>query len=135
MQDNSWGVSYTLIKTLENALLSHNKVISFERKRDILFDIVRTEGLRTVAALLLDEYTLGMAAVHRALSEFQGIDVIVNGSNWNCYTREAKQFGKDHELGIFQLGEFLGSLHLEEPYLYVKKDEKGNPTYSFRSEA
>ncbi len=36
--------------------------------------------------LLVDEYTLGLAAIHRALSAFPEMDFIVTGGIWNGYT-------------------------------------------------
>ena len=59
--------------------------------------------------LLVDEYTLGLAAIHRALSEFPEMDFIVTGGNWNGCTKEPKDFGQQHSLVFFNIEEVLGA--------------------------
>jgi hypothetical protein len=130
---NSWNVSFSSIKFFEDILRGHSTVASVQRQRDILFHIERKEPLEPVTALLLDEYTLSIAAVLKALGEFPEAKCIVTGGNWNAYTREAKEYGDKNQIGIFVIGEFLGSLNLQEPYQYVRKDEKGHPTFQYRS--
>src|ERR1700691_4996550 len=127
---NNWGVSYSVISFVERALGGHSKVERFKRTRDILFDVELMDG-RRLNALLVDEYTLGLAAIHRTLSEFPEIDFIVTGGNWNGYTKEAKDFGRQHSLGVFNIEEFLGALNLSEPKNYYKKDSDGKPIYAY----
>jgi len=128
---NDWGVSYSTISFVEQALTNHAKVASFERSKDIVFDIELESG-RRITMLLLDEYTLGVAAIHEALAEFPGVEYIVTGGNWNAYTREAKEFGRRNDLGVFVIGEFLGALHWSEPKKYYQKDHRGNPAFHYR---
>lgn len=80
----------------------------------------------------MNEYTLGLAAVMRALSEFPGLDCIVTGGEWNAYTREAKEYGLDQGIGIYVISDFLGALNLQRFHTYVKKDEKGKPINRYR---
>jgi hypothetical protein len=129
---NSWNVSYSTISFVERALLGHAKVASFKRSDDIVFDIQLKDG-KHLKMLLLNEYTLGLAAIHRALAEFPGIEYIVTGANWNGYTKEAKQYGKENDLGLFVLGEFFGSLYWSNPKQYYQKDADGNPIYHYKS--
>lgn len=131
-QKNEWGVSYSSISFVERALNTHTKVASFERSQDIFFRIKLTDD-RTINMVLVDEYTLGLAAVHRVLDEFPGAEYVVTTANWNAYTREAKQFGNEHEIGIFIIGEFIGALNMKEPKKYVQKDDDGNPIYHYRA--
>jgi len=130
-QLNFWGVSYSSISFFEKALSGHKKVESFKRLKDICFVIVRTDGT-IIRVLLVDEYTLGLAAVLRALDEFPDIDYVVTAGNWNGYTREAKEYGTNNGIGIFNAGEFLGALWWTEPKKYHQKDEDGNPKYPYR---
>jgi hypothetical protein len=127
---NNWNVSYSVITNFERALRGHTKVKEFKRTRDILFDIHLTNE-EEIKVLLVDEYTLGLAAVHRAMDEFPGIEFIVTGGNWNGYTPQAKEWGMDHDIGIFNIEEFLGALNWTEPKKYHKKDSNGKPMYAY----
>lgn len=131
MAYNNWGVSYGSITFFEKALSGHPMVKSFERKEDIRFSIILNNSTE-IDVLLVDEYCLGLAAIYRALDEFNGIGYIVTCGNWNGYTREAKDFGKDNNLGVFNLGEFIGALYSKNPKKYVKKDSDGNPVYAYK---
>lgn len=130
---NNWGVSYSSIVFFEQALNSHRRVASFKRTDDIFFIIERVDGLSTVKALLVDVYTLGSADVFRARQEFPKMDCIVTCADWNHYAPEAKQYGLEHQLGIFNISEFLGALWSKEPYRYVKKNRKRNSGFRRKS--
>ena len=129
---NNWDVSYSAISFIERALGTHAKVASFKRSRDIVFDIKLTSG-SAIKMLLVNEYTLGLAAIHRALTEFPGVEYIVTCANWNGYTREAKEYGRQNDLGIFVIGEFVGSLYWTEPKKYYQKDQDGNPIFYYKA--
>lgn len=129
---NNWSVPYSVITFFERSLSGHNKVVSVERTRDILFKIHDNRG-RILQVLLLNEYCLGLAAVLRALDEFPEAEFIVTGGNWNGYTREAKEYGLTNNIGIFNLGEFMGALNYQNPKAYCKRDKDGNPIYPFKS--
>lgn len=128
---NSWGVSFSTISFLERALSNHKRVRSFERSDDIFFTLDRGD-LTPVRALLVDEYTLGLAALMKARNEFPEFDCIVTGGNWNAYTREAKEFGEQSGIGVFIITEFLGALWRDNVQEYVEKDEDGDPVYHYR---
>ena len=129
---NSWDVPYSAISFVERALRTHAKVASFERSKDIVFEITLVNG-KSIRMVLVNEYTLGLAAIHRALSEFPGVEYIVTCANWNGYTPEAKDFGQENNLGIFVVGEFFGSLYSPEPKKYYQKDKDGNPIYHYKT--
>jgi hypothetical protein len=129
---NKWDVSYGLIRSFEDALRGHDKVEEFERVRDILFRLTLYDYTETYV-LLLDEYTLGLAALLKALSEFPEAKFIANGANWNGYTEEAKQHGRDNDIGVFVMGEFLGALNWDEPIKFHRKDDEGKPVYHYKS--
>ena len=116
---NDWGVEYPAIQFFENGLLSHSRVESFARSNDILFTIHLTDG-RSLIALLVSEYTVGEAAVIRAISKFPSVNHIVTSGVWCSYTEQAKQYGFDHNVGVFVIDEFLGALNWEEPIKYQK---------------
>jgi len=121
-QFNDWNVSYSTISYFEDALKNHSKVADVYRAKDILFNIELTNGTQ-IKMLLVDEYTLGLAAVFRALREFGKLDYIVTAGNWNAYSPDAKEYGDEHGIGIFKGPEFLKALYLKNPKRFVSKDD------------
>jgi len=130
---NNWNVSYSTISFFEGALNGHSKVQSVHRDRDIFFHITLHTG-QVLKILLVNEYALGLAAIFRAKAEFPDLEYIVTGSIWNGYTREAKEYGINNSIGIFNGKEILGALNSRNPIKYAKKDHEGNPQYAFKSE-
>ena len=129
---NSWGVSYSIITFFERALAGHNKVKSSTRVDDIHFVIEHVNGT-TVHVLLVNEYSLGLAAVLRAKAEFPKIEFVVTGGNWNGYTPEAKEYGRQNDIGVFNTGEFFGALNWTLPKRYHQTDKDGNPIYAYKN--
>jgi hypothetical protein len=129
---NDWDVPYSVINFFCQALGGHDRVESYDRTKDILFTIKLKDG-RVIKALLVNDYAIGIASVLRARREFPEADYIVTGGNWNGYTKDAKDYGSNHSIGIFNVGEFFGALNWSEPKKYYKKDEKGNPFYHYKS--
>lgn len=130
---NNWDVSYSHITFLERALGRHQRVESFERKRDIIFHIERRDTLPEVVAVLINRYTISLADVINVMSEFPEATCIVTAGDWNRYTQEAKEYGLDNGIGIFNTSEFFGALWSRNVETYAKKDQNGNPTYAYRS--
>ena len=129
---DNWDVSDGAIAAFEKALRSHSRVESFVRSDDIFFHLLLKNG-NEVGVLLVEEYALGLAVIHRAIDEFPSIEHIITCGNWNGYTREAKEFGAENGFGIFMLEEFLGALHCKDPIKYVRKDKEGNPVHHYRA--
>lgn len=126
---NDWDVSYAAIRFVEDVLSSHPKVVDFSRHDDIVFEIQRPDGVSDITAVLVNRYTLGLADVLRAKREFPGMNCIVTSANWNHYTSDAKQYGIENGICVFNVSEFFGSLHWTEMIKYVppaldKKDDK-----------
>ncbi len=128
---NDWDVPFSVISFFSSALSGHNMVASYDRTKDIFFTVTLTNE-NIINVLLVNEYVLGLAAVLRARHEFPDAEYIVTGGNWNGYTPEAKRYGVEHSLGIFNVGEFFGALHWTNPKEYYKKDNNGKPVYSYK---
>lgn len=129
---NSWNVSYNVITFFEKAMNGHGKVASVNRTKDIFFTVKDKED-RTFKVLLLNEYCIGLATVFKVIDEFPDTEYIVTGANWNGYTKEAKDYCMENNLGLFNLGEFLGALNWTNPKNYYKKDTDGKPIYAYKS--
>lgn len=128
---NNWNVKYNSILFFCRVLKSHNNVNSFCRSRDILFHITRHD-FTEIEVLLVDEYVLGIAAVHKAVDEFPNVEYIVTAGRWNGYTAEAKEHGLRNNIGIFVIDEFLGALNWSEPIRYVKRGHDGQPEFRYK---
>lgn len=129
---NNWGVSYSIISFFERALEGHSKVKTLKRVDDIHFVIEHVNGT-TLHVLLVDEYSLGLAAVLRAKAEFPEVEFVVTGGSWNGYTPEAKEYGWHNEIGVFNNVEFFGALNWTFPKRYHQKDRDGNPIYAYKN--
>ena len=130
---NNWNVLYTHIRFLEQALSQHDRVESFVRTDDILFEICRTSGASKIVAVLINRYTIGLADVISVLAEFPSAACVVAPGSWCGYTREAKDHGRSQGVGVFTVTEFLGALWLDNPVRYAVKDDEGNPIYAYRT--
>jgi len=128
---NNWGVPWCRIEWFEKKINTHPNVISVSRHDDIVFDIKRSKD-QDVTLLCLDEYTLGVAAVYRILSEFPNVNFIYIGGQWNRYTPEAKEMCLEHRMGLYNISELTGALWRNEFWGYHKIDDDGNPKYQFR---
>lgn len=132
-QMNSWDVSYSHIKFVERALSGHQRVERFERRKDIVFSIERGDNLPAVVAVLINRYTISLADVINVSAEFPEATCIVTAGDWNRYTQEAKEYGRDNGVGVFNVSEFFGALWSRDVTRYARKDQNGNPTYAYRS--
>lgn len=130
---NTWNVSFGSIKFFEEALNSHNKVLSVKREKDILFNVTRVTSPTELVIVLINQYTISLADVIKLKNEFPSINCIVTAGDWNGYTEEAKKYGLEQNIGVFVISEILGALNFEEYVNYVKYDSDGNPWYSYKS--
>ena len=126
---NEWDVIYPTIKFFERALQTHNKVVSFERENDINFIVNRIHG-DTINMVLVNRYVLGIADVYAIISEFPDANCIVTSANWNHYTWEAKEYGLNSKIAIFNASEFFGALWWDNFISYHKNDKEGKPIYA-----
>lgn len=127
-----WKVLETTKTFFQKVLHGHKRVHDFSVESDLIYNLEMEDGNR-YRVVLVYEYTLGLAAVLKLVSEIPNLDFIVTGANWNAYTQEAKEYGEANDLGIFILNEFIAALYSRQPKSYVKKDADGKPVYHFRS--
>ena len=130
---NAWGVSYSRIVWLQDAIKQHDNVVAISRHDDIIIEIRRREGC-PITLICLDDYVLGESGVMRVLKEFPGVNFISVGGNWNGYTPEAKQICISRNIGLFNSGELTGALYKDEFWRYHKKDGDGNPSYPYKNQ-
>lgn len=128
---NEWGVPYSTISWFFTTMQQHSKVKSVEREKDILFTIIDNDD-RVYKVLLLDEYKLGLATLMKALTEFPNTNYIVIGGDWNSYTNEAKKYGLENNIGIFNFSEFMGAINTKNPLKYKKVERENNAKKSIK---
>lgn len=128
---NSWGVSYSRIAWLENAIKSHGNVTNIVRHDDIIIEVILNSGSK-ITAICLDEYSLGESGVYRVFQEFPNVDFISVGGNWNGYTTEAKQLCLSQNIGLFNSSELTGAIWKDDFWNYHQRDDKGNPIYPYK---
>jgi hypothetical protein len=120
-----------VIAFFEQSISGHDKVLRVSRQEDILFHVQRASG-DTLNVLLVNEYTIGLAALLRAKAEFPSAEFVVTGGGWNGYTPEAKDYGRKDNIGVFNNIEFLGALNWTDPKSYHRRDRDGNPVYAYK---
>lgn len=128
---NTWNVSYGRITWLQDVLLSHQNITGLYRHDDIIMELERINGC-PITLICLDEYTLGIAGIHRVIKEFPTVNFISVGGNWNGYTREAKDLCLSRQMGLYNSGEITGAIFKNDFWNYHKKDDEGNPEYPYK---
>lgn len=131
--ENSWGVSFSRIAWLEDAIKQHENVSSVKRHDDIVIEVDRNDGSH-ITVLCLDEYALGKAAVLRIFKEFPKVNFISVGGNWNGYTAEAKALCLSRKVGLYNAKELTGALWKDEFWKFHYRDDEGNPLYQYNKE-
>ena len=129
---NEWGVEFHRIQWFGNLLSSHNNVASVSRTRDILFQIERVRQRDSLRALCLYEYTASRTAIINAINEFENLDIIHIGGGWCGYTKQAKQYCLENNIGLYVSDEMAGALWKNDFWNYNKTDKDGNPIYFVR---
>lgn len=121
------------IAFFERAISDHHITEHLEKLDEYLYRIYRYQKT-TFDVLVTNHYILGLADYYELIDEYPNIQGIVTISNWNDYTHQAKVAAREYHVGIFVMKELLGALNWDEPYKYVKKDDKGNDLFYGRNE-
>lgn len=126
---NTWNVSFAHISWLRRFLNNHGNVGSLNRHHDLVFDIDRNRQKDRLSVICLNEYTMGLTAVQRAIHEFGKPSIIYIGGGWCGYTKEAKEFCIAERIGLYVTDEMSGALREDEYWAYHQRDKDGNPIY------
>lgn len=120
-----------LILLFRDAIAEHDEVASVTDRGENVYVLNRKKH-PPVVVFLTDVYTVGMADLVDAKARISDLNCIVTISNWNGYTREAKEYGVQNQVGIFLFSELMGALNRSDYWAYVKHDEDGKPRYHYR---
>lgn len=126
---NNWSVSFAQISWLERLLTSHGNVAKVTRHDDLVFEVDRKRQADHLTVVCLNEYTMGLTAVHRVFHEFGKPGIIYVGGGWCSYTLQAKEFCLAEHVGLYVTDEMSGGLWANEHWTYCKRDKDGDPVY------
>lgn len=128
---NGWNVSFAQISWLQRLLEQHENIKSLSRSQDILFSVERGTSKDKIKILCLNEYTMSLSDVVRALDEFGSVQIIYVGGGWCGYTMEAKNYCLERNIGLYVTNEMSGGLWKNDYWSQHQRDEKGNTFYEF----
>lgn len=127
--NNDWNVAYSQITWFQRLLQNHSNTSDIQRHDDIVFEVDRPTQGDHLRVLCCDEYVMGLTTVQRGLSEFGEINLFYIGGGWCGYTKEAKQFCIDAQIGVFVSNEMSGALWKTDFWNYHQRDKDRNPIY------
>ncbi len=123
MSDNQTNTpDYNTLNYFKSVMNNHDKVSEFKYIDEQYYEIIRTFH-EPIFLYITNLYTVGITDCRQFIDEHPTINCIVTLSNWNGYTEEAKEFTKRKSIGLFILNEFMGALHKNDFWNYVKKDD------------
>lgn len=122
-----WQPSREGLGFVVRALKSHKRVVEFTEVSRNVF-LVRRVGNPPIRVMVIDLYTVGYADVIEALSMDEDIKCLVTLSNWNGYTKEAKEYAKSMSIGLFKFSEFMGAIWKRDFWNYVAPDSISSNT-------
>lgn len=126
---NAWNVSFSHIAWLSRLLSNHGNVATLSRHDDLVFEIKRKRQRDRLSIFCLNEYTMGLTAVQRAIQELGRPQMIYIGGGWCGYTQQAKDFCLQEQIGLYVTDEIFGALWANEYWTYCKRDKDGDPVY------
>jgi len=88
-----------------------------------LYEIERN-GYENIKVFICECYSFGVAEYIEVKNNYGDIDAVIINSNWCNYTTEAKHFCYDEQVGLFEIGEFMGALTKENIWEYLTKEQR-----------
>ena len=131
MPNNSKAPSWKSVRFFRDAITAHDEVTSVTDRGESVYVLNRKKH-PSVVVFMTDVYTVGMADLVDAKARIPDLNCIVTISNWNGYTRDAKEYGVQQKIGIFLFSELMGALNRSDYWAYVKHDKDGKPRYHYR---
>ncbi|WP_342360575.1 hypothetical protein [Terrarubrum flagellatum] len=113
-----WPSYYGNFDFFETAIRRHSKVSSLERIGSGLYRVGRKAGGQ-LRVFICECYSFGVAEYVEVVDKLGRLDVIVINSNWCGYTTDAKYRCYCEKVGVFNIGEFMKSLHHKDVWSYL----------------
>lgn len=131
MPNDSGIPTWKSVQFFRNAIATHSAVESLVDRGENVF-VINRKTHSPVVVFLTDVYTVGIADLIDAMARIPDLNCIVTISNWNGYTRAAKEHGVQNRVGVFLFAELMGALNRDDHWAYVKHDEHGRPVYHYK---
>lgn len=109
-------------------LYRHTKVREVNQISAQLVDVIRHDGSK-IRVYLTDLYTVGVADYINIMTNHRDVNCVVSVSNYNSFSQGAKNLAITSEVGLFEIGEFMGAIHHYDYWNYPnnQKDSGGPP--------
>ncbi len=116
--DFPWPSYYGHYDFFEQRMRAHNRVHDLEALGDGRYRLTRADG--TILEVFVCECYLYAAAQYMATVEaFGRLDAIIISSNWCGYDPKLKLECMDKQVGLFDIGEFMGALNRPDFWAYL----------------
>ena len=89
----------------------HSAVLSITRQEGDVYLIERTKDRPDLRVLIADIYIAGEGDIVEITYEYSNIDCIVLVGFYNRYSRAAKQYAKEMNIGLYDNREFFGAVN------------------------
>lgn len=107
----------------EQRMQEHNKVESYEKIKDGLYEILLTNS-KTLIVFICDCYSYGIAEYEETHEKYGKLDAVIINSNWCGYSLELKHNCMQKKIGIFDIRGFMLAIRKDEFWTYLTDDEK-----------
>ncbi len=118
-----WMSYYGHYKFFEDKMQSHNKVVGFQKIEESLYQI-NLDDERVVRVFICECYSFGLAEYYEAIEKLGKIQAVIINSNWCGYTAEAKRYCREHNVGLFNIGECMAAINTKNFWEYLTKHER-----------
>ena len=125
MRENRKDITRSTREYFEKGMRGHKAVHDITLLHDDVYRIERTDDRPDLKVLIADIYICGEADIFDITSSFYSLDCIVLVGFYNRYSRSAKELALENNVGLYDMREFYGAIHLcgNRMLNYVKKDE------------
>lgn len=121
LEDNNDIPDQQTIAYFTKLLSNHSNVESYNQIDSQRFQITRKTGEVEICVYITNTYTIGITKYLEVLSEYPETNCIITSSAWNKYTGDAKEMAIQNKIGLFDMGEFMGAMNINEYWSYIKK--------------
>lgn len=118
-----WPSHYGHFRYFEAQMKKHGRVADLTAQGDGVYQLTRTQG-ETLRVFICECYAFGVAEYMETIENIGEVDVVIINSAWCGYTPDAKFHCRESNVGLFNIGEFMGALHREDFWCYLTDTEK-----------
>lgn len=118
-----WPSHHGHFNFFEDRMTSHSSVIVLQNTSVGLYKIVRKADPRALTVFICDCYSFGCAEAMETIGNIGSIDAIIINSSWCSYSMDAKHYCIDKKIGLFNIGDFMRSIHIKNFWSYLNEDE------------